>query len=150
MPAENANTRPGFTFWLSIAWIAVVLLAAATAGWWKIPAFDLMDWDNLSAVPGTQNPNVVLQNAAESEINRYVYWLGTDTMGRDIVSRLAYGARIFRVRGFGLDPDISKQTFESLREICARQDASMQISACQWSGVDTITASMSSRATRSS
>ena len=56
---------------------------------------------------------------------------------------MAYGARIFRVRGFGLDPDISKRTFESLREICARQDASMQISAYVYSpigmtGVETL------------
>jgi len=94
MPADAAKKRAGLTLWLPAVWIAVVLLSAATAGWWKVPAFDRMDWDNLSAVPGTHSMNAVMQNADETADNRYVYWLGTDTMGRDIVSRLAHGARI--------------------------------------------------------
>jgi len=100
MPADTAKNRTGLTFWLPVAWIAFVLFAAATAGWWNVPSFDRMDWDNLSALPGTRNTNTVFQNAGESEKNRYVYWLGTDTMGRDIISRLIYGARISLSVGF--------------------------------------------------
>lgn len=94
MPANTAKARLGWAFWPPAVWIAFVLISAITAGWWSIPASDLMDWDNLSAKPGTCKADAVLQNANEMERNEYRYWLGTDTMGRDIVSRLIYGARI--------------------------------------------------------
>lgn len=94
MPADAVKKRPGLTFWLSGTWIAIVVILAMTAGWWGVPAFDRMDWENLAASPGTQNTQTVLQNADESAKSIYVYWLGTDTMGRDIVSRLIYGARV--------------------------------------------------------
>ena len=94
MPVNAARARPGLTFWLPVIWLAAVFASAATAGWWAVPAFDLMDWDNLHAVPGTRTAKAVLQNAAELEKDEYVYWLGTDTMGRDVISRLIHGARI--------------------------------------------------------
>jgi peptide/nickel transport system permease protein len=53
-----------------------------------------MDWDNPGAAPGTRSGSVTLQNAGEAEKSAYVYWLGTDTMGRDVISRLIYGARV--------------------------------------------------------
>ena len=94
MPADAANSRPGLPFWLSGIWIAMVLFMAVTAGWWAMPAFDRMDWENLSASPGTHSPQSVLQHEDESAKSSYIYWLGTDTMGRDIVSRSIYGARV--------------------------------------------------------
>lgn len=45
---------------------------------------------------------------------------------------LAYGAEIYRVKGFGLDPKITMQTFESLREIADAPDAALQISAFKY------------------
>jgi peptide/nickel transport system permease protein len=94
MQADTVKNGPGLIFWLSFAWIVVVLFSAVTAGWWNVPASDLMDWDNLSAFPGAHNHNAVLQNSGEGQQMKYVYLLGTDTLGRDIVSRLIYGARI--------------------------------------------------------
>jgi len=94
MPADAAKKNLGVIFWLSVLWITVVLFSAATAGWWNVPASDLMDWDNLSASPGTRNTNTILQNSDKQQETEYMYWLGTDTMGRDIISRLIYGARI--------------------------------------------------------
>lgn len=45
---------------------------------------------------------------------------------------LAYGAEIYRVKGFGLDPQITAQTFASLREIADAPDAALQISAFKY------------------
>lgn len=48
---------------------------------------------------------------------------------------LAYGARLFRVRGFGIDSRVSAEVFECLHERCERPDAAMQISAFHYSPV---------------
>jgi peptide/nickel transport system permease protein len=87
MPAETAMSRLGPAFFLSMLWLAAVVFAAATADFWDIPAYDAMDWDHLSAFPGTPVSPAFGGKGA-------VHLLGTDTMGRDIVSRLVHGARI--------------------------------------------------------
>lgn len=56
---------------------------------------------------------------------------------------LAYGADVFRVNGFGLDAQITEQTFNALAEIGSREGNSLQISAFRYSpigmtGVQTI------------
>ena len=56
---------------------------------------------------------------------------------------MAYGANVFRIRGFGLDPDLSKETFTRLDEIAKRPDSAMQVSSYIYSpegmtGVETI------------
>lgn len=84
----------GLTFWIPIIWVAFVVVSATTAGSWAIPESDRMDWENLSVKPGTKSDDVVLQHKGEAEKTEYIYWLGTDTMGRDIISRLIYGSRI--------------------------------------------------------
>ena len=94
MEAKNSGDRLGFAFWISLAWIVLVVMSALTAGWWKMPEPDKMDWHNLSVNPGTTVNAAVLQDAGEKEKSTYTYWLGTDTMGRDLVSRLVYGARV--------------------------------------------------------
>jgi threonine synthase len=45
---------------------------------------------------------------------------------------LAYGAEIYRVKDFGLDPKITARTFESLREIAEAPEAALQISAFKY------------------
>ncbi len=94
MSVNAVKTRPGGTFWLAVIWLAIVVAAAATAGWWAVPAFDTMDWDHPAATPGTRSDSATLQNAVKPEKETYTYWLGTDTMGRDVTSRLIYGARV--------------------------------------------------------
>jgi len=56
---------------------------------------------------------------------------------------LAYGAHIFRIRGFGLDPDLSERAFGYLQRIASRKDSALHISAYTFSptgmsGVETI------------
>ena len=56
---------------------------------------------------------------------------------------MAYGADIFRVKGFGLDPNITANTFQILQEIGSRPDCTLQVSAYSYSaagmsGVETL------------
>jgi len=56
---------------------------------------------------------------------------------------MAHGARLCRVRGFGLDAEISRRTFERLAEIGRGPDSSLEISGYRYSpvgmsGVETI------------
>ena len=94
MSSKNNTIRLGAVFWISLLWIIMVVISAATVGWWTVPEPDKMDWDNLHVIPGTITEVATLQGAGATEQSRYVYRLGTDTMGRDIVSRLIYGARV--------------------------------------------------------
>jgi len=48
---------------------------------------------------------------------------------------LAYGADVFRVRGFGLDAQVTEQTFNTLAEIGSRGGNALQISAFRYSPV---------------
>lgn len=56
---------------------------------------------------------------------------------------MAYGADIFRVKGFGLDPTITSDAFRTLQAIGARPDYALQVSAYTYSaagmsGVETL------------
>ena len=65
------------------AFLALIAVAAATAPW--IAPFDPLaqDLDNTLALPSA------------------LHWLGTDDLGRDILSRLIFGARVSLEVGFG-------------------------------------------------
>lgn len=63
--------------------------------------------------------------------------------GGKLKQMLAYGADIFRVRGFGIDPQITLQTFHRLKELGQNPKRALQISAFCFSpegmnGVETI------------
>ena len=62
--------------WLPLTWLAFVVLGAIFVPWLGVPEPDAMDFIALSATPSEQ------------------HWLGTDVLGRDILSRMLYGARI--------------------------------------------------------
>ena len=94
MIKRSVAKRLGGIFWLSVVWIVLVVLSAATASYWSVPEPDRMDWEHQSAPPGTVTENALLQRSVAGEKSTYNYRLGTDTMGRDMVSRLIYGARI--------------------------------------------------------
>lgn len=72
----------GVTFRLALGWLALVVVCAASAPWWPVPAPDLMDAAQLSSPPCAGHP------------------LGTDGMGRDIAARLLFGARVSMIVGF--------------------------------------------------
>jgi peptide/nickel transport system permease protein len=67
---------------LAVGWVVCVLAGALAAGWLPVPPPDQIDWTHLAVPPGTTG-----------------HLLGTDGMGRDILSRLLFGARVSLVIG---------------------------------------------------
>ena len=74
--------RLGWIFWISAGWVALVVLAAVFAG-----------------VLPLQNPD--LQTSAINAGPSTAHLFGTDDLGRDILSRVIFGARVSLVVGFG-------------------------------------------------
>ena len=76
-PIEVTPARRGrFVFWLAVGWIAVVGSAAIAADWLPLTSPSDMDLLARRAAPSAD------------------HWLGADELGRDILSRLVFGARI--------------------------------------------------------
>jgi len=81
---DGARRRPklGWFFWVCLSFVALVVFGAIFAG--VLPLQD----------PGLQTAT---QNGGPSA----AHWFGTDDLGRDIFSRVVYGARVSLVVGFG-------------------------------------------------
>lgn len=74
-PARRAGRiPPGLA--ASIGWIALVVALAALAPWLPLPGADEQDLLNALALPGADA------------------WLGTDSLGRDTLTRLIHGGRV--------------------------------------------------------
>ena len=75
--------RPfGFLFWFALVWIAIVFLAAIFA--------NLLPLQN----PNFQNYSALSQGPSSAHL------LGTDDLGRDLLARLIFGARVSLIVGF--------------------------------------------------
>ncbi|MEO4002001.1 ABC transporter permease [Mesorhizobium sp. CAU 1732] len=82
--AEHRRSRKlGVVFWLSAAWLILVILVAAFAPLLGLAAPDESDWAALRVPIGSEN-----------------HILGTDPLGRDVLSRVIYGARVSLTVGF--------------------------------------------------
>jgi peptide/nickel transport system permease protein len=84
-PAEDGGRRefrPGVSFWLAVGWIALFVLIAVFAD--LLPLQDPYDPDprNTAAPPSAD------------------HWFGTDSIGRDLFSRAAFGARVSLIVAF--------------------------------------------------
>ncbi len=90
----RSRKRLGLSFWLATAWILFAIACAVGAGFLPLPEPDHIDWDNQASLPGTIGEISVISKTGEEVSSRFVYLLGTDAMGRDIVSRLIFGTRI--------------------------------------------------------
>jgi peptide/nickel transport system permease protein len=74
-PDEVVKKRLGWVFWLALAWIGLVFLLALLA-----PVLPLQNYKaTSSAIRQPPSPD---------------HWFGTDTLGRDIFSRVVWGARV--------------------------------------------------------
>jgi peptide/nickel transport system permease protein len=67
----------GVIFWIATAWLVLVVLVAVLAPWLPLPDPEDQDLANRLAPPFTEG-----------------HLLGTDGLGRDVLSRLAFGARV--------------------------------------------------------
>lgn len=84
----------GMTFWLPVLWLLFVCICALSANWWSLLPFDQIDWKNQASLPGTEA-------LITSDTNKhFIHLLGTDSVGRDIMSRLLFGARVSLTIGF--------------------------------------------------
>ena len=102
----NQQTNPPFTgktsvpgqlgpgFWLAAGWILMITGAALCAGFFPLPMPDYMDWMNPAAQPGTPCTAPVLQASGQYVEKPFVHIFGTDQLGRDILTRMIFGARI--------------------------------------------------------
>jgi peptide/nickel transport system permease protein len=83
-PVEEAlpRRRFGFGVWTAIVWLAIISLAALLAD--VLPLFD----------PSDTHAGIPLSKPTSQN------WLGTDELGRDLLSRTIYGARVSLVVGF--------------------------------------------------
>ena len=75
LPARPRR-RVGLGLALALGWISVVAALAIAAGWLPIDSPTYMDFLARRAPPGAE------------------HWLGTDSLGRDELSRLIWGARV--------------------------------------------------------
>ncbi len=74
--------RTEISQWLAIGWLVMVAICVVGAGFLPIPLPDQIDWSNLATKPGVCG-----------------HLLGTDTMGRDILSRILFGGRVSLIVG---------------------------------------------------
>lgn len=87
-PAADVTATPrklGFGFWLAVAWVVTIVLAAALAPW--LPLKD------------PETPQIVLGERPPYSPS-WQFWFGTDQLSRDMFSRTIWGARISLTVGF--------------------------------------------------
>jgi peptide/nickel transport system permease protein len=80
-PDDVVKKRLGWVFWVAVAWFGLVALLALLA-----PILPLDDYKATSAA---------IRQPPSPE-----HWFGTDTLGRDIFSRVIWGARVSLTVGF--------------------------------------------------
>jgi peptide/nickel transport system permease protein len=81
---ELAAARPlGVLFWISIGFVALVVVLAVIANLLPLPNPDFQNYEAINLGPSLHHA------------------LGTDDLGRDLLSRLIFGARVSLVVGFG-------------------------------------------------
>jgi peptide/nickel transport system permease protein len=83
MSSDFKRRLPGPLFWLSLAWIVLAAGLALFADWLPLVPFEQMDFSHPAAAPGT----VSMESGG-------IHLLGTDTLGRDVISRLIFGSRV--------------------------------------------------------
>ena len=75
--------RPlGALFWFALVWVALVAILAIIANWLPLPNPNHQNYAAINASPGIH------------------HILGTDDLGRDLLSRIIFGARVSLVVGF--------------------------------------------------
>ncbi len=84
----------GPIFWISAGWIVFLVFCAASVDLWPLPDADNMDFMNQAAPPGAEGEVTIPQPDGTEITTAYRYPLGADTLGRDIFTRMIFGARV--------------------------------------------------------
>ncbi len=84
---------------LPLLWLTLVMFCAFFAEFLPLPDPDAADWQQLAAKPGSVG-KLQSFNEVSTDDNPFYYWLGSDTMGRDVLTRIIFGARISLAIGF--------------------------------------------------
>ncbi|KJY68546.1 ABC transporter permease [Vibrio nigripulchritudo] len=79
---NQIQQKTSLRLWLSASWLVVLILAALFAPF--LSPFDPLEQDLFTS----QLPPSWLPGGEEG------YWLGSDSLGRDVLSRILYGARV--------------------------------------------------------
>jgi len=87
---DSRAEQLGAAFWLPVLWLLFAFGCALSASWWTLPPLDQVDWGNQAALPGAES----LIPLSEESAGRFNHLLGTDSVGRDILTRLLFGARV--------------------------------------------------------
>ena len=87
---DSRAEQLGAAFWLPVLWLLFAFGCALSASWWTLPPLDQVDWGNQAALPGAES----LISLSEKSAGRFIHLLGTDSVGRDILTRLLFGARV--------------------------------------------------------
>jgi peptide/nickel transport system permease protein len=84
VPADDilAKRPLGALFWFALVWVALVAILAIIANWLPLPNPNHQNYAAINASPGIH------------------HILGTDDLGRDLLSRIIFGARVSLVVGF--------------------------------------------------
>jgi peptide/nickel transport system permease protein len=72
----------GLLFWLAVGWVGLIVILAIIANLLPLPNPDFQNYNALNAPPSIH------------------HLLGTDDLGRDLLSRVIYGARVSLIVGF--------------------------------------------------
>ena len=84
--ADSIDRKLGIAFWLCIAWLVAIVLAAIFAPWLPLKDPEVTQIDTDLGVP-PYSPSGT-------------YWFGTDQNSRDVFARTIFGARVSLVVGF--------------------------------------------------
>ena len=85
LPSDDILLRRplGLLFWLALGWVSLVVILAILANLLPLPNPDFQNYAAVNAPPSLH------------------HLLGTDDLGRDLLSRLIFGSRVSLVVGFG-------------------------------------------------
>lgn len=79
---SGARQGLGVMFWVCLGWVALVVVLALTASWLPIKNPNFQDYSAINVGPSIH------------------HLLGTDDLGRDLLSRIIFGSRVSLVIGF--------------------------------------------------
>ena len=79
---HKKSRRFGAYFWIPMVWLIIVAIACIFAPFWGLPPADEIDWSYIQSPPVEGHP------------------LGTDNLGRDLLSRIIWGGRVSLTVGF--------------------------------------------------